>query len=55
VYTYNVDRFAAYNNQWGDLALAFLFNTMGNALAYRSIIDEITLDLENQYYTDIAY
>lgn len=28
---------------------------MGNALAFNSIIQEIELDIENQYYTDIAY
>ena len=44
VYTYNVQRFAQYNNNWGDFFLAFLFNQMGNALAFKSIIDEITLD-----------
>ena len=44
VYTYNVNRFAAYSNNWGNFFLAFLFNTMGNALAFKSIIDEITLD-----------
>ena len=45
VYQYNVDRFAAYNNNWGDLFIAFLFNAMGNALAFNSIIQEIELDI----------
>lgn len=28
---------------------------MGNALVFKSIIDEIEEDEKNQYYTDIAY
>ena len=55
VYTYESTRFAEYGNSISDFILSFLFNQMGNALAYKSIIDEIQLDEKNQYYTDIAY
>jgi hypothetical protein len=39
----------------GDYFLAFLFNQMGNALAFESIFNDITADQENGYLTDIAY
>ena len=40
---------------FGNWVLAFLFNQMGNALAFKSIFDDIAADQANGYYTDIAY
>lgn len=34
--------------------IAFLFNIMGSALKYKSILDEIQADIKNQNYADIA-
>jgi hypothetical protein len=38
-----------------DFMLAFLFNLMGNALAFSHIFDEIESDMKQQYYPDIAF
>jgi hypothetical protein len=34
VYTYENSRFMAFNSNWGNFFLAFLFNQMGNALNF---------------------
>jgi hypothetical protein len=38
-----------------DYFLAFLFNQMGKALSFKYIFDEIESDVEQQYYSDIAF
>jgi len=54
IITYNVERFAKFNNNVSDFILSFLFNLMGRALQFKSIFDAINDDLKNQYYVDIA-
>lgn len=54
VITYNVQRFAKFNNNISDFILSFLFNLMGRALQFKSIFDAINDDIKNQYYVDIA-
>lgn len=34
--------------------MSFLFNLMGSALKFKSIFDEISADVKNQNYADIA-
>jgi hypothetical protein len=43
-WTVNVSKLSQFNNSIGDYLLAFLFNLMGNALAFRSIFNEVKLD-----------
>ena len=38
---------------WGDVAIAFLFNQMGNALRFSQIFDNIKLDEENQNFQGV--
>lgn len=54
IITYNVQRFAKFNNNVSDFILSFLFNLMGRALQFKSIFDAINDNLKNQYYVDIA-
>lgn len=53
-YIYELATSKSFGN-FGNWALAFLFNQMGNALAFKSIFDDITTDKANGYTTDIAY
>ena len=48
-------RWSLFGNNVVDYLMAFLFNQMGNALAFKSIFTEIEQDMKNQYYADIAY
>lgn len=53
VITYSSDKFKSFNSDIGFFILSFLFNLMGNSLTFKSILDEITLDIANYYYADI--
>jgi len=48
-------KYAQFNNNIADYLIGWLFAQMGNALKYKVIFDDITKDLDNQYYPDIAY
>ena len=54
VITYNVQRFAKFNNNISNFILSFLFNLMGRSLQFKSIFDAINDNIKNQYYVDIA-
>ena len=49
VKTEETERLKTFNG-WGDVAIAFLFNQMGNALRFSQIFDNIKLDEENQNF-----
>lgn len=54
VYTDTLTHYQSFGSI-GNYALSFLFNQMGEALSFKEIFDEITVDTQNQYYTDIYY
>mmetsp|Transcript_9368 Transcript_9368/g.7148 ORF Transcript_9368/g.7148 Transcript_9368/m.7148 type:complete len:135 (-) Transcript_9368:829-1233(-) len=63
VYCYQFS-FSVYDNTWDKMLefgnvsqyiIGFVFNQMGNALAFKSIFDDITEDRAAGYTTDIAY
>ena len=45
-------RFKSYSG-WGDIMIAFLFNQMGNALAFQKKFENIALDKETQNYQGV--
>lgn len=53
VIDYGVTKFKLFNNDIGFFILSFFFNIMGKSLTFKSILDEITLDIKNGYYADI--
>lgn len=44
IYTYENTRWFAFNSNWGNFFLSFLFNLMGNALNFQQKITNLKLD-----------
>lgn len=44
-----------FDYSWGNYALAFMFNQMGNAISFQTIFQTIGESRENQMYEEIYY
>jgi len=51
---YAVTKYTQFGSSLGNFLFSFLFNLMGSALKFKSILDEIKADIVNQNYADIA-
>jgi hypothetical protein len=53
VYDYESNRFKTFGSSWGNFFLAFLFNQMGNALAFQTKFERIKDEKERQNFAGV--